>query len=953
MIWPQKSEVGRRAAGCVLLSAGLLLLLPTACTTAPQMPATPTLADLPPAAPTTPRVVDQETRARAIEAYRDYLERYPDSTQRKDLLRRLADLEVARANSLLALSDGTGEGAVQPLDDPKALFETAAGRYQTLVQEYPEEQHNDEVLYQLAHALDGSGKQEASTATLRQVAGEGPSGNPELYSDSRFRRGETLFSRGDYAAAESQYQAVVDRGPQSPLYTQALYKLGWTRYKRGLDEQALQVFGNLLDHLLPAGGEVDGQIAALSTADHEQLEDGLRAMNLSFSSLGGARAAADYFERSGRRHYEALVFVELAKFYLAEERYHDAAQSYLILASREGATDAAAEFHARAIAIYREAGFQPRVLESAREYATSFGPGSAYWEGHDPAALESVRAELAPLLLELASHYDAEARSSGQSSDYDEAVKWYQSYLSVFDGDEAAAGARFQLAELWYAREAYTQAAREYERTAYDYGAHPQAANAGYGSVLAREALLKPGGTGIVESRSSFVATVERFAEKFPDHPQTPTALLRAAQEMFAAGDPETASQLANRLLRTQVFAAADTRKNAWVIYAQARAQVDDYAGAELGYREALAISGAQGSDVTTLRTGLAAAVYRQGERKLAADQPRAAARQFSRASEIAPDDALGARALYEAANAQLEVEDWEAAATTLKHFRQRYPEHALQADAARKLAIAYRNADDPAAAAREFESMAAATVSDERRRAGLLEAAELYREAGRTAEAVAALEQYLKQYGDPSEESLEVRASLAALSESQGDAAAHRRWLQSIIDGERGGRPNETVRMRTLAAEAALALGADADQAFQRVRLADPLPATLSRKTQPMQSALDIYETVAAYGIAEKTSEAIFRSAELYLELVRALRASPRPAGLNESQANEYELALEAQAGHLSGNAMELHQANQNRIQSGSYDQWIARSIDRLAVLDPARYARQEVGERFVSALQ
>jgi len=47
------------------------------------------------------------------------------------------------------------------------------------------------------------------------------------------------------------------------------------------------------------------------------------------------------------------------------------------------------------------------------------------------------------------------------------------------------------------------------------------------------------------------------------------------------------------------------------------------------------------------------------------------------------------------------------------------------------------------------------------------------------------------------------------------------------------------------------------------------------------------------------------------------------------------------------------VHEANARRAVEGVYDQWVQASYARLAELVPARYAKNERSEAFVSAME
>ena len=69
----------------------------------------------------------------------------------------------------------------------------------------------------------------------------------------------------------------------------------------------------------------------------------------------------------------------------------------------------------------------------------------------------------------------------------------------------------------------------------------------------------------------------------------------------------------------------------------------------------------------------------------------------------------------------------------------------------------------------------------------------------------------------------------------------------------------------------------------------------------------------------------------------------SARPRGLSALELEQYELLLEEQAYPFEEQAIAIHESNVQRGWSGFYDQWVGRSIETLATLLPARYAKRE----------
>ncbi len=78
----------------------------------------------------------------------------------------------------------------------------------------------------------------------------------------------------------------------------------------------------------------------------------------------------------------------------------------------------------------------------------------------------------------------------------------------------------------------------------------------------------------------------------------------------------------------------------------------------------------------------------------------------------------------------------------------------------------------------------------------------------------------------------------------------------------------------------------------------------------------------------------------------------SERPGNLNELELEQYNLVLEEQAYPFEEKAINVHEKNIELLSIGIYNKWIDRSIEKLAVLMPARYARSEQENTFVKSL-
>jgi cellulose synthase operon protein C len=325
----------------------------------------------------------------------------------------------------------------------------------------------------------------------------------------------------------------------------------------------------------------------------------------------------------------------------------------------------------------------------------------------------------------------------------------------------------------------------------------------------------------------------------------------------------------------------------------------------------------------------------------------------FERIGAAVPQSPVAATAQHDAAALWFNAGEWARAAAAYERFLERWPEHALGDGARLSLAAALVELGDAARAAPALVVVAMLPGEDQQvRRTALWQAAELYEAAGETAAAEATLRRYVEHHPLPADAAMEARHRLALLARQRDDPAERRRWLEALIAADAAAAPAVSARSRTLAAQAALELAMPGVARFEALPLSLPLEHSVPEKAARMRVALDALDAAAAYGVAEVTTEAAFRMAELYRGMATALLGSARPPGLDEDALEQYELLLEEQAFPFEEDAIAIHEANAARARQGLYDTWVIASFETLAELVPARWNRQEMGEHVVELL-
>jgi len=882
---------------------------------------------------------------RAMENYRRFLElQNTDPKLRAEAMRRLGDLNL-------------DAGEMERLEKEVTAVDLQGGEaiklYSTLLKAYPDYARNDQVLYQLSRAYETTGQPDAALTTLDRIVQSYPQ-SPQI-DEVQFRRGELLFSAKRYPEAEHAYAAVIAHGTATGFYQQSLYKHGWSLFKQSLTLESLPSFGGVLDRELGSTPAKAVRVESLKRADRELVEDTLRVMSVTFSYNDGVSSLEKYVQQHGARPYNWLLYERLGDLYVDKQRYQDGANVYRAYVARDPYSDHAPDLDMAAIEAYGKGGFSQLVLDGKHEFVEHYNFDSPYWKTRSRADHPRVVQELKTNLKDVATYFHASAQKSGRVADYQEAARWYRDYLKSFPGDADSAQTNYLLAEALYEGHEYGEAATEYEHTAYDLPRNEKSATAAYAALVAYQK-GEEGLTGADKEAWHKRATDSgvKFAQTFPEHPDSAGVITRAAEEIFASGDRARAITVSQSILARQPPVDAAKQRIAWTIIGQSYFDQGQYAKAEPAYLQARQLAAGDEKMRSDLTEHLAASVYKQGEAKQKAGDAAGAVEDYLRVERVAPQSKITANAQYDAAAQLITLKQWDRAIVVLEGFRRAYPQNPLQRDVTTKLAVAYSAANRPGAAAAEFEQIAANPAVDKAvQREALMQSADLYAKAGNTPKAMGMLEKFVDTNPTPITDAVEARQHLAEYAQKSGDVARRDHWYHEIIRADEQAGAQRTERTHYLAAKAQLALAQPARDAFREVRLTAPLKKSLIVKRNALETAMDGYKKAAEYQVAEVTTAATYEMAELYRSLAKDVMSSERPKNLKGEELEEYNSLLEEQVFPFEEQAIKAHELNAARAKDGVYDDSVRKSFQALAELKPARYGKTEMTHDVVTSLE
>jgi len=824
--------------------------------------------------------------------------------------------------------------------------------YKSLLVKYPLYERNDQVLYQLSRAYEETGQIEKAIKILNRLVKDYP--HSRHFDEAQFRRAEYFFTRKKYLDAEDAYQAIINIGISSAFYELAVYKQGWTFFKQELYEESLNDFIALLDYKVSIGFDFDN---IPNKIDKKRIDDTFRVISLAFSYLGGPNSVVAYFEKNGSRSYEPSIYSHLGEYYLDKRRYADAAASYNAYVERNPINKVSPYFHMRIIEIYLKGGFPKLVIDAKKKFANTYDLRATYWSFFDindnPKVLEFLKTNLNDLATNYHARYQDKRLVKNKQENFKEAVHWYRKFLESFPEDEMAPVLNFQLAELFLENKSFRDAALEYERTAYNYPPHKKSAEAGYAAVYSyREYLKTVDQSQRIIVKREIIRSSLRFADAYPKDKNAVVVLVAATDDIFELKDYELAIKTGRKVIRNYPNAKPKLLRSAWLVVAHSSFAITNYVDAEQAYTRVLQLTSKKDRSYADLTENLAASIYKQGEQARLLKDYKTAAEHFLRVGKVAPGSKIRPTAEYDAAAALITLKDWDRAAQVLEAFRKNYPRHEYQADVTRKLAVVYKENGDFLKAAAEFERIEKETDDEALRREALNQAADLYVKAKDKDRALAVYLRFVSYFPKPVEEAVEVHNKIAEIYKARQDDKKYFAQLMAIVKADRHAGKQRTDRTRFLAAKAGLVLVEPEYKRFIALQLKMPFKKNLRKKQTMMKQVIKRFTSLVDYEVGEVTAAATFYIAEVYYNFSRSLMQSERPKKLSALELEQYNLVLEEQAYPFEEKAIKVHEKNMELLASGVYNDWIDKSLAKLAVLMPARYAKPEEDSSFVESL-
>ena len=124
-------------------------------------------------------------------------------------------------------------------------FDSAAENFRQALRSAPHYADADQVMYELAWALEAGKKETQAAETFRRIAKKFP--NSRLAAESVFRAAEADYANDDLERAIQGFRNALQQSQSKAIQEQAAHKLGWSYYKRKDFEKAASSFRQQLE----------------------------------------------------------------------------------------------------------------------------------------------------------------------------------------------------------------------------------------------------------------------------------------------------------------------------------------------------------------------------------------------------------------------------------------------------------------------------------------------------------------------------------------------------------------------------------------------------------------------------------------------------------------------------------------------------------------------------------
>ena len=413
--------------------------------------------------------------------------------------------------------------------------------FETYRRQFSKDRNMDQVLFFLGVSYFKKGMLEKGRARYESLVKRFP--KSEYVNDVNFELGEYYFNKSRWQRAAGYYRKIaINR--KLRLYSFALYKLAWCRFKMG---QAKRALANL-EAVIREGARYRGVEKSQSQKAAGRLHFAKEALDdvaLFYTYSGKTPVMAlDYFEKMAGDSKSALKMLKsLAYTYLDSGNLRGIRIVFKQLISKDPLAESAYDYQYQIIRAYTYAGSRQVFLNELKYWIIKYGPDSAWVREHrrNKVLVTKVLTLMETTVRNYALRMHQSYRKTADKTALGQALFSYELYNNHFKKSSSADEMRFFYAELLFDLKKYTLASEQYLFVVEKFPKSKHYETANLNSILALEKTL-PSSKRIRElvgKKVKFVPfprTIHTFqkmaysySQKFPTKPNVQDILYKMA----------------------------------------------------------------------------------------------------------------------------------------------------------------------------------------------------------------------------------------------------------------------------------------------------------------------------------------------------------------------------------------------------------------------------------------
>ncbi len=788
--------------------------------------------------------------------------------------------------------------------EPRQDYSVLISHFKILIEQYRYRNGADAIYYALAYALYEQGERDKAIEVFEHLLRNYPKSN--YFLEVSFRLGEFYFETGQMPEAMGAYSRVSTT-PQSVFYEKAVYKLGWVYYKLDDFKKAVDAF--------------------MTAADMERGlgEEAVSSVVMSLSRFGTMEEAIQHLRNKGIRKYTPLVLAMLGDRLAEETRYEAAIIVYMGIQELFPDSPLLPFISEKTAELYERIGNEEKSLTTRWELMRNYSPKTSWYAKNYPGGSEaSVDNLVSRTMVSISKKYHIKGKNNGNTEDIARAIDGYRIFLASYPKSTELKEINLLLAEALFDTKNYREAASAYEKTGRLYPEEQQRADIAYSAFLAYEIMFYQAVEDKMESVKSIENLLEAYKADFSKDDRLDKMLYKVADMYSQSGSSDKAKEKLTLLMKGK------NPQPAYEKIAELYIKEGNLKSAEDAYLKLRDIS----KDQNSKKGELAGLRYKIAEEYLKAGKEKDGISKLEQAYNTDPGSRTGEAALIKLGSIYIRNRDMSNLENLVNLIIRNYPGSegsvSLLVEGGKKL-----EKEDPLTAARLYESASAVSPHTKDAIKLLRAAGMLYEDNSADAKAELLFKKYLQENMETGDSEAEIRYRLGIIQINMGKKNEGRETLSALLEGKEADE--------RFSAMARLLIIKEKQLAYYELKLTQPFEETLKQKTQQLESLLNDYSQIAEYKIPELLPETFFQMGMAIENFRDSIINSERPGDMSKEEVEEYTLLLEEKAYPYDEQAVKTYEKSLTVSRKQQiYNEWVEKSIGRLAGLRPALYKRE-----------